>query len=290
MPYDPSYLHLVFPDTTFEAWLYGRASRDPNKQGRSVEDQLGAGRTLCRDYRWRIADEFKDTGISASRHAKQARDDFEDLLDTIENTPARPGVIRIVVAYEASRYYRDLDAYLRLRKACMASNTLLCYNNQVYDLSRRDDRKATALHAIDAEDEADAIQARNARTVATEAAAGKPHGRLPFGYTREYAVVGGRHRCIGQHEHPVQGPIVLAAFQHVDGGQSLSSLLRWMNSEPKAARPDGKPWSPRTIRILLTNRSYLGERVHKDRSLPSRLPGVSSPCSIAASNCWDSWK
>ena len=47
MAFDPSYLHLVFPDTRFEAWLYGRASRDPNKRGDSVEDQLGAVLSGC---------------------------------------------------------------------------------------------------------------------------------------------------------------------------------------------------------------------------------------------------
>ncbi|CAL9662358.1 hypothetical protein SUDANB178_07028 [Streptomyces sp. enrichment culture] len=144
----------------------------------------------------------------------------------------------------------------------MTTGTLLCYNDQVYDLSRRDDRKATAMHAVDAEDEADAIQARNARTTTLEAEAGKPHGRLPFGYAREYAVVGGRSRCIRQYEHPVQGPVVLKAFQHIDSGHSVRSLLRWLNSHPDAARPDGSKWSARTVRIMLTNRAYLGERLH----------------------------
>ncbi|MCX4703937.1 recombinase family protein [Streptomyces sp. NBC_01373] len=267
MPYAPEYLHLVITGVRFEAYLYGRNSSNEfaGMAGArdSVDDQLATGRTLCHARDWPIIREFKDSDLSASRHAKKIRDDFEDLITTLINNPAPPGVRRIVVAYEASRYYRDLDAYLRLRKACMASNTLLCYNNQVYDLSRRDDRKATAQHAIDAEDEADAIQDRNARTMETEAQAGKPHGRLPFGFAREYAVVGGRHRCIRQYEHPEQGPIVLKALQHIDAGKSLRSLLEWMNTNPEAARPDGAPWSPRTIRILLTNRAYLGERSHR---------------------------
>ena len=58
MPFAPEYLHLVFPNTEFEALLYGRASRDPKKQGTSVEDQLANGRTLCRDNNWPIVDEF----------------------------------------------------------------------------------------------------------------------------------------------------------------------------------------------------------------------------------------
>lgn len=260
MPYDPSYLHLVFPNTQFEAWLYGRASRDPNKQGRSVEDQLAAGRTLCGSRNWHIADEFKDTGLSASRHSKQARDDFEELLDTIENTPARPGVIRIVVAYEASRYYRDLDAYVLLRRACLNAGVLLCYKNTVYDLSRADDRKATAMDAIAAEGEADDIRDRNLRTAARTAAAGDPHGRLIFGYARTYETVNGQLRCVGQYENPVTGPYVYKALVHIDRGGSVGSLIRWLNSEPDAARSDGLPWTSRNVRLTLLNRAYLGER------------------------------
>lgn len=266
MPYAPEYLHLVIPDVQFEAYLYGRNS-DNAFTGRagardSVDDQLATGRDLCNRHNWPIIREFKDSDLSASRHAKKARGDFEDLLDTITGSPAPQSVRRIVVAYEASRYYRDLGAYLRLRDACMAGNVLLCYNDQVYDLSRRDDRKTTAQHAIDAEDEADAMQARNVRTTTLEAEAGKPHGRLPFGYTREYAVVGGSSRCVRQYEHPVQGPYVLLALQHVDSGRSIRSLLQWLNSQPEAARSDGSAWSPRTVRIMLTNRVYLGERLH----------------------------
>jgi DNA invertase Pin-like site-specific DNA recombinase len=267
MPYAPEYLHLVITDVRFEAWLYGRNSENEFAGiagvRDSVDDQLATGRELCHRHTWPIIGEFRDSDLSASRHAKKIRDDFEGLIASILNDPAPPGVRRIVVAYEASRYYRDLDAYLRLRKACMARDVLLCYNGQVYDLSRRDDRKATAQHAIDAEDEADAIQDRNLRTVVRQASEGKPHGRLPFGYAREYAHVGGRQRCIRQYEHPVQGPVVLSAFQHVDSGKSVRSLLVWMNSAPEAARPDGAEWTFSTVRALLTNRAYLGERAHR---------------------------
>jgi site-specific DNA recombinase len=266
MPYAPEYLHLVIPGVQFEAYLYGRNSTNEfhGIEGArdSVDDQLSTGRDLCQRHTWPVIREFKDSDQSASRHAKKARDDFEDLIGAITSDPAPAGVRRIVVAYEASRYYRDLDAYLRLRKACMGSGTLLCYNGQVYDLSRRDDRKATAQHAIDAEDEADSIQERNIRTVNLQAQAGKPHGRLTFGYLREYAVVGGRQRCIRQYEDPVRGPIVVKALKHIDSGQSARSLLLWMNATPEAARPDGAPWMPRTLRVMLLNRAYIGERTH----------------------------
>lgn len=262
MPYAPEYLHLVFPDTQFEALLYGRNSVDPMKTGYSVDEQLANGRGLCRRYNWPIADEFKDTGISASRHGKKARDDFEELLDVIENGSTPPGVRRIVVAFEASRYYRDLEAYLRLRNVCLNADVLLCYNGQVYDLSRRDDRKTTAQHAIDAEDEVEGIRDRNLRTAQATADAGRPHGKLPYGYARDYEVVNGRQRCVKQYEHPVGGTWVLKSFQHIDAGRSLRTLVRKLRFSPEAARPDGSEWNDKAVRRMLLNRVYLGERKH----------------------------
>lgn len=287
MPFDPSYLHLVFPNTRFEAYLYGRASRDPNKRGDSVEDQLAAGRTLCDRYTWPIVEEFKDTGLSASRHAKQSRDDFEELLQVIEDTPATPGVTRIVVAYEASRYYRDLEAYVRLRAACLNAGVLLCYKGTVYDLSRADDRKATAMDAIAAEGEADDIRDRNLRTAARTAAAGDPHGRLLFGYSRDYEVVNGQLRCVRQYENKVTGPYVYRSLVHIDQGRSVASLIRWLNSEENAARADGQPWTTRNVRLMLLNRAYLGERKNggnwRTASWPA-IKGLDTPAGRAMFN------
>lgn len=269
MPYAPEYLHLVLPNTRFEAMLYGRNSDDAIGSGNSVDDQLADGRALCARYDWPIGREFKDTDISASRHSRKARDDFEALINTLTAEPAPAGVTRIVVAFEASRYYRDLEAYVRLRNVCMKTNTLLCYNGQVYDLSRRDDRKATAQHAIDAEDEAEGIRDRNLRTTGAQASAGMPHGKLLFGYVRTYQTVAGRKRCTGQEEDPVRGRYVLEALRRVDTGHSLRALTRWLNSVPEAARQDGKPWTEAYARSILLNRAYLGERVHRGTYVPA---------------------
>ncbi|MEU2062860.1 recombinase family protein [Streptomyces sp. NPDC013455] len=278
MPLAPEYLHLVFPGVEFHALLYGRNSRDPRKKGRSVSDQLADGRTLCQTHNWVITDVFKDTGISASRHARRERDDFEALLDAIESVPTPAGVRRICVAYEASRYYRDLEAYVRLRNACYDADVLLCYNNTVYDLSKREDRKATAQDAIAAEDEVELIRDRNVRTARLNAEAGGIWGRVPFGYTRKYDPDTGE--LIGQYEHPVRGPVVLKSFQHVDSGGSLASLLRWLKTNPDAARHDGSKWDDYRVRYMLLNRVYIGERVHNGKAVKAKwdpIKGLDTP-------------
>ncbi|MEU7399946.1 recombinase family protein [Streptomyces sp. NPDC044948] len=278
MPLAPEYLHMVHSGVIFHALLYGRNSRDPKKRGRSVEAQLTDGRDLCDRFEWHITEEFKDAGLSASRHARRERDDFEALLDSIENGPSLPGVIRIVVAYEASRYYRDLEAYVRLRNACYHAGVLLCYNNTVYDLSKREDRKATAQDAIAAEDEVEGIRDRNVRTARQTAEKGGVWGKIPFGYLRRYDPSTGE--LVGQFEHPNQGPIVLKCFQHIDGGGSLYSLIKWLESEEHAVRPDGARWNDNLLKYMLLNRVYLGERLHRGESRKATwkpLSGLDNP-------------
>ncbi|WP_225840251.1 recombinase family protein [Streptomyces sp. NK08204] len=278
MPIAPEYLHMVHPGVVFHALLYGRNSRDPKKKGRSVEAQLNDGRDLCDRFEWQIVEEFKDAGLSASRHARRDRDDFEALLDAIENGPSIPGVIRICVAYEASRYYRDLEAYVRLRNACYHAGVLLCYNNTVYDLSKREDRKATAQDAIAAEDEVEGIRDRNVRTARQTAEKGGVWGKIPFGYSRKYDQDTGE--LLGQYEHPKHGPIVLQALKHIDSGGSINSLIKNLKANPEAARPDGAEWNEGLVKYMLLNRAYLGERVHHGESVKAQwdpIKGLDTP-------------
>lgn len=253
MPIAPEYLHMVYPDTVFNALLYGRNSRDPKKKGRSVADQIGSGRDLCEAHSWPIAEVFdQDVGQSASRHARKKRKDFEALLAAIE-----AGKGRIVVAWEASRYYRDIEAYIRLRNACMENAVLLCYNGQVYDLSKREDRKATAQDAIAAEDEAEGIRDRVLRTTRSQAKKGMPHGRILWGYARRYDPETGE--LIEQLPHPERAPVVLDIFQRVAAGETEYTIMKDLQSQGE--RLPGVKWDYYHLPTMLRNIGYKGRRV-----------------------------
>jgi site-specific DNA recombinase len=251
MPIAPEYLHLVHQGP-FPALLYGRASRDPRKKGRSVGDQLDTGRDLCDAHDWPIVEEFKDIDRSASRHARRSRDDFEALLAAIE---AKKG--RIVVAFEASRYYRDIEAYIRLRNACMNSDVFLCYNGQVFDLSKREDRKATAQDALQAEDEAEGIRDRVLRSTRAQAKKGLPHGRLLYGYARRYDPDTGD--LIEQYPHPEHAPTVLEIFERVAAGETEYSILQ--DLKKRGERTPGVQWDYYHLPSMLRNIGYKGRRV-----------------------------
>ncbi|MFD3802588.1 recombinase family protein [Streptomyces sp. NPDC058619] len=252
MPVDPEYLHAIYQGP-FPAFLYGRASRDPKKKGRSVNAQLKDGRDLCHRLGWPIVEEFKDTGISASRHAKVGRDDFEAMLNGI-----RAGRCRIVVAFEASRYYRDLEAYTRLRSACHDAGVLLFYKGQIYDLSKSADRKATAMDAVQAESEAEDIRDRNLRTARQTADAGKPWGPVPDGYKRVYDPDSGD--LVRQIVHPSQGPVVRKIWAAAAAGKSLRSTAAALNQAGHRTQK-GKPWQVWHLRTILRNPAYAGRRV-----------------------------
>ncbi|MFJ4990014.1 recombinase family protein [Streptomyces sp. NPDC088732] len=265
MPIAPEYLHLIYPGEEFPAYLYGRNSHDPTKKGRSVGDQLHEGQDLCDRHSWPVVGVFdKDVDRSASRHAKKARDDFEAMLEGIAAKKCR-----IVVAWEASRYYRDLEVYVRLRRVCMEAGVLLCYNGVVYDLSKSEDRRATAQDALQAENEAEAIRDRNLRTQRRLAEKGRPAGRTPYGYVRRYDPSTGD--LIDQVPHPARSRYVVAMFERCAAGSTLYSIAAWLNTEPEARQTSGRPWSHDKLTIQLRNRAYIGRRVHQGKDIGEAL-------------------
>lgn len=257
MPTDPRVLHIVYPDvTSWDAYVYGRSSNDPTKKGRSVASQLDDGVELCDEQGWPVVGLFDgDIDRSASRWRRREREDFESMLEGI-----RAGKCRIVVAYEASRYYRDLEQYVRLRNACMDSGVLLCYGGTVYDLSKKEDRRITAQDAMDAEEEADATRKRIMRGTRSSAKKGTPHGRILYGYKRVYDPDSGD--LLGQVPDPVTGPVVKEVFRRVAEGEAVNAIMVDLNARGIRARVD-RAWENHNLYHLLRNPGYIGRRVYQ---------------------------
>ncbi|MGC4946230.1 recombinase family protein [Streptomyces sp. DT224] len=265
MPIAPEHLALLYTGP-FDAYLYGRNSRDPKMKGSSVDDQMHEGREICNDNGWPIKREFTDVGRSASRYAKRERKEFEEMIAGIE-----AGDCRILVAWEASRYYRDLEVYVRLRNVCMQAGVLLCYNGTVYDLSKRADRKATAQDALQAEDEAEGIRDRNLRTARLNAKAGMPHGRILWGYARRYDPDTGD--LVEQYPHPERAAVVTSIFERIAAGETEYSILQTLRA--KGDRLPGLRWENHHLRSMLRNPSYKGSRVFQGAELgEAKWPGL----------------
>lgn len=267
MPIQPEVLHLLH-EGPFPTLLYGRASRDPKRKGRSIASQIAVLKELCAKHGWPVVEIFdKDANRSASRHRKREREDFEALIEAIES-----GKARMVAAFEASRYYRDIEVYIRIRNACARNGVLFCYNGTIYDLSKREDRRATALDALQAEDEADGIQARNMRTHNEIAAAGTPVGKILEGYARHYDPDTGD--LVEEFEHPTQGPQVREMFRRFDAGEGMQAILRDFH-ERELTNQHGKPYSLYHITHILRNRAYTGRRMRHGQDVgPAKWPAL----------------
>ena len=230
------------------AGIYGRASQDRSKRGRSVRDQIADCRRECSTRGWTVVDEYIDLDRSASRHARKVREDYTRLVADIQ-----AGKLDMLVSWESSRVSRDLDVYVKLRNLCTDTGVLWCYNGTIYDMRKGADRTTTAIMAMMAEAEADSMQERSARTTRLSAGRGTPHGRIPFGYARRYDPDDGH--LLGQVPHPVHADVVLDLFQRAADRETVRSLTATLCQHVPRA-------STRGLTYLLQNRTYIGLRSH----------------------------
>jgi site-specific DNA recombinase len=160
---------------------YQRKKSDPAHFGRSVEEQIVEGQKQTTEIGGVVAGRYIDDSKSATRYATAPREAFERLVADI-----RSGVGDMVWAWAGSRLQRELAVYVQLRDVCWEMGVLWFQGGRIYDLSRREDRLATGLDALIAEDYAEGTRTDAMRALRSNALNGRPHGRLPFGYRRVY--------------------------------------------------------------------------------------------------------
>ena len=237
------------------AIVYDRVSRIGRKATTGNQDQDIENRRLCERYGWTVVGSFSDPGRGASRHSKTDRPQFEAMLTRIA-----AGECDVVVVWEASRAYRDLEVYVRLRKLCEQKHVLLCYNGQLYDMSKSADRFFTTMGAAQAEYEGDAIRDRILRTTRLNAERGRPHGRVPYGYRRVYDE---RTRdLLEQVVYEPEAAIVREVTERVAAGQSLYSIAKDLNTRGLPS-PGGCEWTLMAVRTLVLRPTNIGQRQYQ---------------------------
>lgn len=239
------------------AFVYDRTSRDISGTAaeRANADQNTENERFCERQGWAIVGRFTDPGKGASRHSKKKRDDYERMVERVQRRECD-----VLVVWEASRAYRDLAVYVSLRDLCSKNRVLLCYNGQIYDMSRGNDRFITGLNALQAELEADNIRDRILRTTRLNAERGRPHGRLPYGYRRVYDERTGD--LLEQVPHEAQAEVVREIARRAAGGESLYNIARSLN-ERAVPGPTGRSWTPDIIPNMITKPTYIGKRQHQ---------------------------
>lgn len=137
---------------------------------------------------------------------------------------------------------------------------LLCYNGDIYDMTRSDDRYRTAQDALQAEREGDKIRERLLRTVRLNAERGRPHGRIPYGYRRVYDPATGE--LLEQVPDEDQAPVVKEIAKRAAGGEALYKIAKSLNARGIPG-PTGRPWTPDILPDMITKPTYIGKRQHQ---------------------------
>lgn len=237
-------------------WIYARVSADKRK-GRSVRQQTEACREWCARDRLPIGNELKDNDVSASRFAKGQRDDWELLKDGIRHKK-----MTIVMYWEASRATRDLMAYSELRDLCVRNDVYLAYGGKVYDMDDDDDRYITGLDILNSEKEAAQTSKRVKRDMSSSALAGKPTGRIPYGYARSYDPQTGESI---QSPDPVKAELIKEAAARFLSGESTRAIAQDWNRRgipaPHASSQFG--WRLEQVKRILVNPAVNAQRVHQ---------------------------
>lgn len=237
------------------AAIYTRVSTDPRGAGRSVDEQERECRAVCEREGWTVEVVLCDNDRSASRYATKSRPAFAKLEAAVTS-----GRCDVLVTWEASRFQRDLEVYVKLREMCRDHGVQWCYSGRTYDLSRSDDRMMTGLDALLAERESDVTRERVLRAVRANAITGRPHGRLLYGYRRVYDDQTGA--LLAQVPDDTKAAVVKEAAKRVRAGDSLGSIATDFDARGIAA-PMGGKWDTTVLRRMLLNPGYTGHRVHR---------------------------
>lgn len=237
---------------------YLRVSLDRSGRARSVDEQHADNARDAEREGIILGEAYRDNSRSASRYARQARDDFDRLMSDL-GTGAFGA--ELLVLWESSRGSRKVGEWVELIEACERRRVRIrvTTHGRTYDPANIRDRRSLLEDAVDSEYESGKVSTRARRTAAANFAQGKPHGYAPYGYRRRYDE---RSRAyIAQELHPDEAPVVAELFSRLLAGHSLRSIATDFATRGIEKRSGGA-FSAQHLRSLALNPSYAALRVH----------------------------
>lgn len=161
-----------------------------------------------------------------------------------------------------------MTVFSQLMDSCEDAGMHMVLGGNRLDLANPDHRMMALMGAVTADREARGIKQRNRRTVRLNAEAGRPHGRLPYGYRRIYDERTGA--LVKQVPDEAQAKVLREASKALLGGETLRGVCAKLNAEgvptPRRARkttPEAEVvtrWEPSTLRQLLLKPTNAGLR------------------------------
>ena len=117
------------------------------------------------------------------------------------------------------------------------------------------------------------------RTMDSQAAKGRPHGRVTYGYKRVYDT--DTRELKEQIPHPGQAPIVKEIITQIAGGVPINSITRDLHRRA-IPPPGGARWTRDHVRRIARNPAYNGKRSYNGTLFDAMWPPLVNPVTFEA--------
>lgn len=218
--------------------------------------QLSDCEELAAAKGWDVVDRFVDNDVSASNGRR--RPEYERMLEAV-----RTGQVNGLVVWDIDRLTRtprELEDVIALADAHGAA--LASVGGEV-DLATAQGRMTARIKGAVARQEVEQSSRRLKRKFLERAEAGKPHGKVAYGYRRE-PVVDEQGRQIGTVERldDEQAALVREAIRRVLALEPVRRVVQDFNTRGVPS-PRGATWDGTMLRQVLLRERNAGRRVHR---------------------------
>lgn len=257
------------PSAPTIAAIYDRVSEDKRGESRSVVQQQEANREAATTNGWTVGEVYGDTA-SASRFATKERPGYERLL--VDLAAGRFGVL---VVWESSRGGRELEQWASLLNACRRHGVRVhvTSHRRTYDMASARDWRTLAEDGVDSAYESEKTSQRVRRDQAHAAAEGRPHGKIPYGYQREYDPRSGA--LLRQVVREDQAAVLREAARRILGGETPNAVVRNFNARAIPTAEGKGVWIRSAIVCMLSKPSIAGLRQYRGQIAgPAAWPAI----------------
>jgi site-specific DNA recombinase len=235
---------------------YLRVSRDKSGRVRSHDEQHNDNARDATTHEWHLADPaYRDVG-SASRHARKAREGFDLLMSDLRTDRFGADILQL---WESSRGSRKVGEWVELLDLLTERGVRIHVHthSRTYDPRNGRDRRTLLEDAVDSEYESSKTSERALRAAAASAEAGRPHGKLQFGFQRTYDPRTGM--LLDQVHDPEKAPLIEELFLRVFRRHSFRRIADdWQRRG--ITNGEGRPFSPQHLRNMARSPMYSGLR------------------------------
>ena len=239
-----------------KAVIYARYSSDSQRE-ESIEGQLRE----CTEYAERNGITILRSYIDRALSARTAdRPEFQNMIKDSEQK-----LFDVVLIWKLDRFSRDRYDSARYKAQLKKNGVKVVSATEVISEGAEGIILESVLEGYAEYYSAD-LSEKVVRGMTDNALKCKFNGgMMPIGYV------------IDAEQHfqidPLTAPFVLEAFKRYDGGETISSIMNWLN-EQGLTNTRGRKMTFNSVGHILHNRRYIGEFRYRDVIVPDGIPAI----------------